>query len=263
MQQDAQFKKLKGQMVVFKGEVREVGEKMFGGVFVSLRVDRLDELENINIEFIVPNSIKDQVVTWNVGETRIMRGRIDGIGDLEDDLTCKGGAIVSEAEYQGGSNLATPAITTDIQQAPEKTKTSSVNVANEKPKTEDLKAAIENARRAISWIKAKEEMTELRQEAELKKMKDMLVVFKGEVREVGEKVFGGTYVSLKVGRLNEFEDINIEFIVSGSTKEAASNWSVGETHILSGRVLGSGDITDDLTCKNGQIVTDEEYRKSL
>ena len=51
------------------------------------------------MEFIVPNSMKDVVSEWGVGETHIMRGCIEGSGDLEDDLSCKRGEIVQESVY--------------------------------------------------------------------------------------------------------------------------------------------------------------------
>lgn len=262
LQRNATFKKFKGQWAIFKGEVREVGEKVFGGTFVSLKVDRLSEFENVNIEIVVPDALKETVCGWSVGETRVLRGCIEGTGDLEDDLTCRRGEIVEEADYQkyaaqadeGGVVEGACKLKSDANPIPHVAAAQS-NI--------DFKSEIENAKVALNWIRSKEKMTELQQETSFKKLVGLMVVFKGEVREVGEKVFGGTFVSLKVDKLDAFENINVEFIVPNSMKDVVSEWGVGETHVMRGCIEGSGDLMDDLSCKRGEIVQESVYTKNL
>ena len=40
---------------------------------------------------------------------------------------------------------------------------------------------------------------------------------------------------------------------------ANTAWNKGETHILRGRIKGNGDLQDDASCDNAEIVSDEEY----
>ena len=262
LQREAAFKKLKDQWAVFKGEVREVGEKMFGGTFVSLKVDRLNEIENVNVEIVMPDTLKETVSGWSVGETHVLRGYIKGTGDLQDDISCSQGGIVDEADYKKYATQADQKTEVEVprQSEPDARLVPSTSTAHADV---DLKSEIENAKAAINWIKSKEKMTELQQEASFKKLVGRMVVFKGEVREVGEKMLGGTFVSLKVDKLDAFENINVEFIVPNSMKDVVSEWGVGETHVMRGCIEGVGDLEDDLSCKRGEIVQESEYTKNL
>lgn len=89
------FAKLKGKTVLLRGKVREIGKTTFSDeVFVSLTVGQLSVLERINVQFNVRESCTDKVKTWNRDEVHVMRGRISGQGDLNDDAVCDIAEIV-------------------------------------------------------------------------------------------------------------------------------------------------------------------------
>ena len=128
----------------------------------------------------------------------------------------------------------------------------------------ELKAEAKNAEDLIKWIRARDKQTEFQREASFEKLKGKNVVFRGEVRDVGTTAFSGeTYVSLKVARLNMFENINIQFNVPASLKPTVSAWSKGEIHVMKGRIEGTGDLEDDAMCVSADIVSEEEYRKNI
>ena len=124
----------------------------------------------------------------------------------------------------------------------------------------NLKQDYMNAEALISYIKNKKDQTELQRSEGFKKLKGKTVVFKGEVRNVGTTMFGGkTYVSLKVGSLNMFENINIQFNVPESLKTTVGSWARGEIHILRGTITGQGDMEDDAVCENASVVDSAKY----
>lgn len=124
----------------------------------------------------------------------------------------------------------------------------------------NLKQDYMNAEALISYIKNKKDQTELQRSEGFKKLKGKTVVFKGEVRNVGTTMFGGkTYVSLKVGSLNMFENINIQFNVPESLKTTVGSWARGEIRILRGTIKGQGDMEDDAVCENASVVDSAKY----
>ena len=95
LQRDQALEKLKGRMVVFKGEVREIGTTMIDEkLFVSLKVGKINMMENLNIQFNLPESAKSTVAAWKKGETHVLRGRVEKMGDLEDDAVCEKSEVV-------------------------------------------------------------------------------------------------------------------------------------------------------------------------
>jgi hypothetical protein len=68
-----------------------------------------------------------------------------------------------------------------------------------------------------------------------------------------------TYVSLKVGSLNMFENINIQFNVPESLKTTVGSWARGEIRILRGTIKGQGDMEDDAVCENASVVDSAKY----
>ena len=124
----------------------------------------------------------------------------------------------------------------------------------------DLKAETQTASELVGWIKARKDQTEIQKKEAFGKLKGKMVAFRGEVREVGKTAFGGKpFVSLKVGKLDMFENINIQFNVKESQASTVAAWNKGETHILRGRVKDSGDLQDDASCDNAEVVSDEKY----
>ena len=124
----------------------------------------------------------------------------------------------------------------------------------------NLKAETQTASELVGWIKARKDQTEIQKKEAFGKLKGKMVAFRGEVREVGKTAFGGKpFVSLKVGKLDMFENINIQFNVKESQASTVAAWNKGETHILRGRVKDSGDLQDDASCDNAEVVSDEKY----
>jgi len=124
----------------------------------------------------------------------------------------------------------------------------------------DLKAEVKNAADLIAWIKIKDKQTELQRDESFAKLKNKYVVFKGNVRNIGKTAFGGkTYVSLRVDKLNMFENINIQFNVPDSLKDTVAAWMKDEVHVMRGQITGSGDLEDDAECSNGSVVDDAKY----
>ena len=96
LQRDQAFEKLKGRMVVFKGEVREIGTTMLDEkLFVSLKVGKINMLEDLNVQFNLPEAAKSTVAAWKKGEAHVLRGRVEKKGDLEDDAVCEDSEVVS------------------------------------------------------------------------------------------------------------------------------------------------------------------------
>ncbi len=122
------------------------------------------------------------------------------------------------------------------------------------------KAEVKNAADLIAWIKIKNKQTELQRKESFAKFKNKYVVFKGNVRNVGKTAFGGkTYVSLRVDKLNMFENINIQFNVPDALKDTVAAWMKNEVYVMRGQVTGSGDLEDDAVCSNASVVDDAKY----
>lgn len=99
LQRKQMFGKLKGQMVIVVGEVREIGKTTFGSkTFVSFTVGKISTFEKANIQFNIPDSLTSTVIGWQKGETHVMRGCIKEIGDLVDDVVCDKAEILDKSE---------------------------------------------------------------------------------------------------------------------------------------------------------------------
>lgn len=95
LQKKMAWKKFKGKSVVFKGVVRNVGLTTFTEkLYVSLTVDKISAFERLNIQFNIPDSFKDTVISWRKGETHTIRGKITGQGDPEDDAECSDAEVI-------------------------------------------------------------------------------------------------------------------------------------------------------------------------
>lgn len=128
------------------------------------------------------------------------------------------------------------------------------------PAPMDLKAEIQTASELVDWIKARNNQTQLQRKSGFGKFRGKMVAFRGEVREVGVTAFGGEpFVSLKVGRLDVLENINIQFNFKKSQISSVAKWKKGETHVLRGRIKDSGDVFDDTSCDNAEVVPEEKY----
>lgn len=150
LQRKESFAKLKNKYVVFKGNVRDVGKTAFGGkTYVSLRVDKLSMFENINIQFNVPESLKDTVVAWMKDEVHVMRGKITGSGDLEDDATCSDSSVVDDAKY---AEVVTGATSEGVKDAKSEIR-KKLNEAVKSVDREKLKASIDDLNKAAEALK--------------------------------------------------------------------------------------------------------------
>ena len=100
LQKDQAFKKLKGRIAIFKGEVREIGTTLIGDeLFVPLKVGEINLCEDLNIQFNLPETAKSTVAKWKKGETHVLRGRIAQKGDLSDDAVCENSEVVSNEVF--------------------------------------------------------------------------------------------------------------------------------------------------------------------
>jgi len=95
MARDDSFAKLKGKTVMLRGKVREIGKTVLSEeVFVSLTIGQLSEMERLNVQFNIRESLSEKVKAWNKDEMHTMRGRIASQGDIEDDAKCDIAEIV-------------------------------------------------------------------------------------------------------------------------------------------------------------------------
>ena len=101
LQRKEAFAQFKGKYVIFNGKVREIGKTMFSEeVFVSLTVGRKSLLEDINIQFNIPDQRVESVKSWTKDEVHILRGRVKSTGDLVDDIVCAQGECVPNDKYR-------------------------------------------------------------------------------------------------------------------------------------------------------------------
>ena len=106
IQNNETFAKMKGRMVVLRGEVKNIGQTMFSSkTYVSLHVAKVGMFDYIDVQFNVPDSLKPTVTAWMKGETHIMRGKLISRGDLVDAAKCDDGEIVSEEKFNEAANL--------------------------------------------------------------------------------------------------------------------------------------------------------------
>lgn len=115
--------------------------------------------------------------------------------------------------------------------------------------------ATKNAEDLIAWAKGKSGQTDLVRDEAFDRLKGKTVILKGVVREVGKTMFSEDYyVSLKVGKISAFENLNIQFTMRESQYDKFKTWNKGEVHTLRGRISGQGDLEDDAECDLGEIV---------
>ena len=123
-------------------------------------------------------------------------------------------------------------------------------------------AEIGNGEDLVAWLKGKQQQTELQNRETFAKMKGKTIILRGSVRDVGKTMFSGTtYVSLRVDKVGAFGHIDIQFNVPKTLQSEVMTWMKDETHIMRGRISGEGDISDDATCDDGEIVAEERYKE--
>lgn len=127
----------------------------------------------------------------------------------------------------------------------------------------ELIDAIGNGEELVAWIRCRNNQTDLQRREAFNKMKGRMIALSGEVRNVGATAFGGkTYVSLKIGKLDRFSDLNVQFNVKDACKEAVGKWEKGKWHAMRGRVKGTGDLEDDASCEDGEVVPVERFNEA-
>ncbi|MCR5413262.1 MAG: hypothetical protein K6F50_00860 [Kiritimatiellae bacterium] len=124
----------------------------------------------------------------------------------------------------------------------------------------NLVAEKETAKELVKWVKAFGKETDMQHEEAFKKLKGKTVVFKGTVRDVGKTMIEETpYVSLKVGKIDMLQDLNIQFNFGKKDIATIGKWNKGETHAIRGRIAEIGDLEDDAKCEAAESVSVEEY----
>lgn len=63
-------------------------------------------MRDVSIEFIVPKSLGETVLSWPKGSPHILRGTLNGDWDLGDDAKCDNAEIVSEEVYNEAIGLS-------------------------------------------------------------------------------------------------------------------------------------------------------------
>lgn len=122
---------------------------------------------------------------------------------------------------------------------------------------------IGNGEDLVAWIKGKSGQTELQNKETFAKMKGRMVVLRGEVKNIGQTMFSSkTYVSLRVGKVGLFDNIDVQFNVPDSMKPTVTAWMKGEAHIMRGKLTSTGDLEDDAKCEDGEVVTEEKFNEA-
>lgn len=115
--------------------------------------------------------------------------------------------------------------------------------------------AIANGESLVNWIRARGKQTRMIRDKTFAQLKGKTVLLTGRVRQVGKTALGDkVYVSLKVGEMNVFETINIQFNMQESHVEQVEAWSLDEVHTLRGVIKGRGDLEDDAVCDFSRVV---------
>lgn len=131
-------------------------------------------------------------------------------------------------------------------------------------KLADTIAEISYGMELIEWLKGKDKLTSAQRNLGYSKMKGRKVIFNGEVKDIGKTMFAGKpYVSLRVAKMDLFEDINIQFNVPKSLGETVLSWPKGSPRILRGTLNGDWDLGDDAKCDNAEIVSEEVYNEAI
>lgn len=115
--------------------------------------------------------------------------------------------------------------------------------------------ATKNGEDLISWIRNKENMTDMARDDAFAKLKGKTVMLRGKVREIGKAAFTDVvYVSLTVGQLGVMEKLNVQFNVRESLVEKVKAWNKDDIHTMRGRITSQGDLSDDAKCDIAEIV---------
>lgn len=127
-----------------------------------------------------------------------------------------------------------------------------------------LIAEIGNGNDLIEWLKGKSGQTDMQNKETFAKMKGKNIALKGEVKNIGETMFSGKpYVSLRVAKVGLFEHIDVQFNFPEDKKGVIKIWMKGESRILRGKLNGTGDLEDDASCENGEVITEDAYWEAV
>lgn len=100
------FGQLKGRVVVLKGDVREIGKRMFSDkLFVSLHVGDISTFEKMNVQFNIPDKLVPTVSAWQKGNTYVMRGKVTSDGDLIEDAKAENAEVIKAEDYDAAVGL--------------------------------------------------------------------------------------------------------------------------------------------------------------
>lgn len=106
LQNKETFAKMKGRVVVLRGEVYDVGQTMFvAKTYVTLRVGKVGMFDHIDVQFIVPDSLKPTVMAWMKGETHSMRGKLTSARGFGVDAECEDSEVVAEEKLNEATSL--------------------------------------------------------------------------------------------------------------------------------------------------------------
>lgn len=121
-------------------------------------------------------------------------------------------------------------------------------------------AEISNGDELIAWIKGKSGQTEIQRKQAFEQLKGRVVVLKGDVREIGKTMFTDKlFVSLHVGDISTFVKMNVQFNIPDKLTPTVSAWQKGETYVMRGKIISTGDMVDDAKAENAEIVKVEDY----
>lgn len=100
------FEKMKGRMIVLKGEVRNIGKTMFREkLYVSLQVHEISRYVHVNVQFNIPDNLTSTVSAWQKGEVYVMRGKLSSTGDVVDDAKADNAEIIKNEDYDAAIGL--------------------------------------------------------------------------------------------------------------------------------------------------------------
>ena len=134
----------------------------------------------------------------------------------------------------------------------------------------EFKAEIANGKEVLEWMKKSEELTELQAEEQLAQFKGNAIIIQGVVEETGKVSFSlddeEIYVALKVGKVNSFVEIHIQFIVAGGEESKAKSLRKGQRIVMRGRITdekGLETMFVKLVCRDSEIVPDAKYKEIM
>lgn len=91
------LKNNQGRRVVFVGQVLDIGTRKLNWkeLYVSVGIG-----EDVKVKFVVDEAAKAALADWKVGRQVVLEGALDDSIDLKHDVTVKGMAEVSAADYK-------------------------------------------------------------------------------------------------------------------------------------------------------------------